>query len=66
MLTSRPAFGACIALSISDAGSILEWTIAFIFTLYIASFYIDLRPAVYTRHKLYPEVMELQPGAVEG
>ena len=43
------AFGVCLFKSVSDAGSILEWTIAFVFTFYIASFFIDLRPAVRTK-----------------
>lgn len=42
-------FGVCLAKSISNAGSILEWTISFVFTFYIASFFIDLQPAVRTR-----------------
>lgn len=31
-----------------NSGAVLEWVIAFIFTLYIFSFLIDLYPAVYT------------------
>lgn len=27
----------------------MEWTIAFFFTLYISSFYVDLYPAIYTK-----------------
>lgn len=33
----------------SNIAAILEWTIAFIFTLYLFSFLIDLIPAVKTR-----------------
>lgn len=32
-----------------DVGAILEWTIAFIFTLYVLSFLLDLAPAVGTK-----------------
>jgi hypothetical protein len=42
-------FAVCSAVKISDPGSILEWTLSFVFTLYIASFVVDLYPAVKTR-----------------
>jgi hypothetical protein len=45
---------------VGNAGSVLEWCIAFIFTLYIASFFIDLRPAVHTRQKIFGDVTEMQ------
>lgn len=32
-----------------NVAAILEWTIAFIFTLYAVSFFIDLIPAVHTK-----------------
>lgn len=55
-----PGFAVCLGLSISNAGSVLEWCIAFIFTFYIASFFIDLRPAVHTRHKVPGTMTEMQ------
>ncbi|KAF8862805.1 hypothetical protein BDZ45DRAFT_686354 [Acephala macrosclerotiorum] len=33
-----------------NAAAVLEWTIAFIFTFYVFSFFIDLLPAVHTKH----------------
>jgi len=54
------AFAVCLSLSISNAGSVLEWSVAFIFTLYIASFFTDLRPAVHTRNKPFGEETEMQ------
>ncbi|KAG5929569.1 hypothetical protein E4U42_005383 [Claviceps africana] len=33
-----------------NVAAVFEWIVAFIFTLYVLSFIIDLRPAVYTRH----------------
>ncbi|RDW56371.1 hypothetical protein BP5796_13246 [Coleophoma crateriformis] len=44
------AFGVCLVQNIYNAGSVLEWTISFVFTFYIASFVVDLRPAIKTRH----------------
>ena len=55
-------FIACLALSISNAGSVLEWSIAFIFTLYIASFVVDLRPAAHTHKHQYDYGMETRAG----
>jgi hypothetical protein len=52
-------FAVCLGASFSNAGSVFEWLVAFIFTLYIASFYIDLHPAA-ARHKLFGDVTELQ------
>jgi hypothetical protein len=43
------AFGVCTYKGIFDAGAVLEWTIAFIFSFYIFSFCIDLWPAIHTR-----------------
>jgi hypothetical protein len=33
-----------------NAAGVLEWAIAFIFTFYVFSFFIDLIPAVHTKH----------------
>lgn len=33
-----------------NAAAVLEWVIAFIFSFYVFSFYVDLFPAVRTRH----------------
>ena len=37
-------FAICAALKRETAGAILEWIIAFVFTLYLITFYFDLRP----------------------
>lgn len=44
------AFGVCNFKKASNAAAVLEWAVAFIFTFYILSFYVDLFPAVRTRH----------------
>ncbi|KAJ9142614.1 FK506 suppressor Sfk1 [Pleurostoma richardsiae] len=44
------AFVSCTWTDHYNAGAIFEWVIAFIFSLYVFSFYVDLYPAVYTRH----------------
>ena len=35
----------------ANVAAIFEWIIAFIFTFYVASFIIDLGPAVHTKRK---------------
>lgn len=40
-----------------DTAAILEWTIAFIFTFYILSFFIDLIPAVRTKESVSQETI---------
>ncbi|CZT02578.1 related to FK506 suppressor Sfk1 [Rhynchosporium graminicola] len=45
------AFGTCNVKDKFDIAAVLEWTIAFVFTFYVFSFYIDLLPAVKTRHE---------------
>ncbi|KAH7336537.1 Frag1/DRAM/Sfk1 family-domain-containing protein [Rhexocercosporidium sp. MPI-PUGE-AT-0058] len=44
------AFGTCNFKDKYNAAAVLEWTIAFIFTFYVFSFFIDLLPAVKTKH----------------
>ncbi|KAB5575444.1 Frag1/DRAM/Sfk1 family-domain-containing protein [Coniochaeta sp. 2T2.1] len=44
------AFGVCNFRKASNAAAVLEWAIAFIFSFYVFSFYVDLFPAVHTRH----------------
>jgi hypothetical protein len=39
----------CTARGNYDAGAVLEWTIAFIFSFYVFSFVVDLYPASYNR-----------------
>jgi hypothetical protein len=46
-------FGVCNFRNKWNAAAVLEWTIAFIFTFYIFSFFIDLVPAVQTKHNRY-------------
>lgn len=33
-----------------NVAAVLEWVIAFVFSFYVFSFYVDLYPAVYTKH----------------
>lgn len=44
------AFGSCNFKKAYNAAAVLEWAIAFIFTFYVFSFFIDLIPAVRTKH----------------
>jgi hypothetical protein len=44
------AFAICNFRNADNAAAVLEWAIAFIFTLYVFSFFIDLLPAVHTKH----------------
>ncbi|MCJ1371692.1 hypothetical protein MMC20_002911 [Loxospora ochrophaea] len=44
------AFGVCTFRSKQEQGAVLEWIIALIFTFYVLSFFIDLLPAVRTKH----------------
>jgi hypothetical protein len=41
------AFGSCTFKGAYNAAAVLEWTIAFIFTFYVGSFFIDLVPALW-------------------
>ncbi|EKD14136.1 uncharacterized protein L3040_007864 [Drepanopeziza brunnea f. sp. 'multigermtubi'] len=43
------AFAVCSVKKRYNAGAVLEWIIAFVFTFYVLSFFIDLLPAVKTR-----------------
>jgi len=44
------AFGACNFKHKYNAAGVLEWAIAFLFTFYVISFFIDLVPAVHTKY----------------
>ncbi|KAG6018334.1 hypothetical protein E4U43_003784 [Claviceps pusilla] len=46
----------------TNVAAVFEWIVAFIFTLYVFSFIIDLRPAVHTRR---PSARFEKPGDVE-
>lgn len=43
------AFIGCLFRSIYDPAGVLEWTVAFVFSLYVFSFAVDLYPAIRTR-----------------
>ncbi|KAG6033081.1 hypothetical protein E4U41_007028 [Claviceps citrina] len=45
------AFAATSYTHNPNVAAVLEWTVAFIFTFYVLSFVIDLRPAVHTRSR---------------
>lgn len=40
----------CNFRAIDNAAAVLEWAVAFIFTFYVLSFFIDLLPAVHTKN----------------
>lgn len=44
------AFISCTSTGRYNAGAVLEWVIAFIFSFYVFSFYVDLYPAVRTKN----------------
>jgi len=44
------AFGVLSRTKHRNQAAIIEWTIAFVFTLYVISFFMDLQPAVKTKH----------------
>ncbi|KAK0652231.1 Frag1/DRAM/Sfk1 family-domain-containing protein [Cercophora newfieldiana] len=44
------AFVACTFTKNFNPGAVLEWVIAFIFSFYVFSFYVDLYPAVKTKN----------------
>ncbi|KAK1835430.1 Frag1/DRAM/Sfk1 family-domain-containing protein [Podospora conica] len=44
------AFVSCTFTQRYNAGAVLEWVIAFIFSAYVFSFYVDLYPAVRTKN----------------
>jgi len=43
------AFAVCNFKDVYNAAAVLEWAVAFIFTFYVLSFFIDLIPAVHTK-----------------
>lgn len=48
-------FAVCLGTSKSRTGAVLEWIIAFIFTLYVLTFFFDLRPKARTKELLAKE-----------
>lgn len=44
------AFAVCARQDIWNVAAILEWIVAFVFCIYVASFFIDFLPALRTRH----------------
>lgn len=46
------AFVACTFTRNYQPGAVLEWVIAFIFSAYVFSFYVDLYPAAATKQQL--------------
>ncbi|KAK4044752.1 Frag1/DRAM/Sfk1 family-domain-containing protein [Parachaetomium inaequale] len=48
------AFVACTFTRHYNPGAVLEWIIAFIFSAYVFSFYVDLYPAAATKHQVPP------------
>lgn len=43
-------FVVLTSLGIYNPAAVLEWVIALVFSFYVFSFYVDLYPAVYTKH----------------
>ncbi|KAF8427459.1 Frag1/DRAM/Sfk1 family-domain-containing protein [Tirmania nivea] len=48
-------FAVCLRTHRATAGAALEWVIAFIFTLYVLTFFFDLRPKARTKSELATE-----------
>ncbi|KAI9880412.1 MAG: hypothetical protein M1830_003452 [Pleopsidium flavum] len=44
------AFVVCTFRTSKNAGAVLEWVVALIFTFYVLTFFVDLLPAVRTKH----------------
>ena len=59
------AFAVCLGTHRATAGAVLEWVIAFIFTLYVLTFCFDLRPKARTKSALAKEGA-LSEGMSEG
>ena len=49
-----------------NTAAILEWIIALIYILYVASFVMDFVPAVKTKHHRFPGVDEIEGGGQQG
>lgn len=47
------AFGVLGRVKRRNEAAIIEWTVAFVFTLYVFSFFIDLLPATKTKHNRF-------------
>ncbi|TAQ85873.1 hypothetical protein B7494_g5826 [Chlorociboria aeruginascens] len=54
------AFGVTNFRHSYNAAAVLEWAVAFIFTLYVFSFFVDLLPAVRTKHHRFAPQTEMQ------
>ncbi|RDW68470.1 hypothetical protein BP5796_09127 [Coleophoma crateriformis] len=54
------AFATCNFKSLFNAAAVLEWAIAFIFTFYVLSFFVDLIPAVHTKGHRFSNETEMQ------
>lgn len=44
------AFAACNFRKLYNEAAVLEWSVAFIFTFYVISFFVDLLPAANAKH----------------
>lgn len=60
------AFGCCNFKKLYNAAAVLEWAIAFIFTFYVFSFFMDLMPAVRTKHAAKGGETEMETEANDG
>ena len=54
------AFGSLNFKNKYNAAAVLEWSIAFIFTFYVLSFFIDLLPAVTSKRHRFSETQMQQ------
>lgn len=59
-------FGSCNFKKAYNAAAVLEWAIAFIFTFYVLSFFVDLIPAVGTKHGAKGGKTEMEREANDG
>jgi len=56
------AFGVTMYKRHNNVAAILEWLIAFLFTFYVLSFFLDLRPKARTKEQYQRETREYEEG----
>lgn len=63
---NRTAFGVLQNQNHYNRVAILEWVIALIYILYVASFTLDFLPAVHTKHDRFPTREEMHAAMEQG
>jgi len=63
----RPTgFGVCNTKGIWNTAAILEWIVALVYILFVASFVMDFLPAVHSKHHRFPTVQEIEEAQAQG